>query len=81
MCEKQNLYVNTSLEKENKMAECKKQCEVYSHIVGYFRPVKNSNPGKQEEFRIRKTFKIKEEAKICCLDKQNNSEKKPQQKT
>jgi glucan biosynthesis protein len=37
----------------NIMAECGKQCEVYSRIVGYFRPVQNWNAGKQEEFKDR----------------------------
>jgi len=34
-------------------------CEVYSRIVGYYRPVTNWNLGKQREFRERKTFKLK----------------------
>jgi len=28
--------------------------EVYSRVVGYFRPINQWNPGKQEEFRERK---------------------------
>jgi anaerobic ribonucleoside-triphosphate reductase len=32
--------------------------EVFSRIVGYIRPIKNWNPGKQEEFKDRRTFKI-----------------------
>ena len=32
-------------------------CEVYSRVVGYYRPVKNWNKGKREEFRDRVTFK------------------------
>lgn len=35
---------------------CEKECEVYSRIVGYFRPVKNWNIGKQEEFKFRTVF-------------------------
>ena len=35
------------------MAKCEKQCEVYSRIVGYYRPVQNWNIGKQEEFKDR----------------------------
>jgi len=31
-------------------------CEVYSRIVGYFRPVKQWNLGKKEEFWERATF-------------------------
>ena len=37
---------------------CGLPCEVYSRVVGYFRPVQNWNPGKKEEFRERKTFNI-----------------------
>jgi len=35
---------------------CRKECEVYSRVVGYFRPVQNWNVGKQEEFRQRAGF-------------------------
>ena len=33
------------------------ECEVYSRIVGYLRPVTQWNEGKREEFKNRKTFK------------------------
>jgi hypothetical protein len=32
------------------------RCEVYSRIVGYFRPVENWNIGKTQEFSERVTF-------------------------
>jgi len=35
---------------------CGSRCEVYSRIVGYFRPVDQWNDGKQAEFNIRETF-------------------------
>jgi len=35
---------------------CGKPCEVYSRIVGYFRPVSAWNEGKKAEFELRKTF-------------------------
>ncbi len=35
---------------------CQDPCEVYSRVVGYLRPVDQWNDGKQEEFRLRKTF-------------------------
>ncbi len=35
---------------------CGTQCEVYSRVVGYLRPVDQWNDGKQAEFAIRKTF-------------------------
>jgi anaerobic ribonucleoside-triphosphate reductase len=34
-------------------------CEVYSRVVGYLRPVRQWNFGKQQEFKERKEFKIK----------------------
>ncbi|RLG09327.1 hypothetical protein DRN73_10135 [Candidatus Pacearchaeota archaeon] len=33
-------------------------CEIYSRVVGYFRPVSNWNIGKQQEFKERKTIKL-----------------------
>uniref|UniRef100_A0A7V6CE18 Uncharacterized protein n=1 Tax=Thermodesulfobacterium geofontis TaxID=1295609 RepID=A0A7V6CE18_9BACT len=39
-------------------------CEVYSRVVGYFRPIQNWNLGKQQEFRERKTVKIDSYMKI-----------------
>jgi anaerobic ribonucleoside-triphosphate reductase len=38
------------------MTECGKRCEVFSRVVGYFRPVNRWNEGKQEEFRDRVAF-------------------------
>ena len=35
---------------------CGAECEVYSRVVGYLRPVDQWNEGKQAEFIIRKTF-------------------------
>lgn len=32
---------------------CGKKCDVYSRVVGYYRPVQLWNEGKQEEFRQR----------------------------
>jgi ribonucleoside-triphosphate reductase (formate) len=40
------------------MEECAKKCEVYSRIVGYFRPVANWNIGKKEEFKDRLEFDL-----------------------
>ena len=37
----------------------KQPCEVYTRIVGYLRPVSQFNFGKQQEFKERKTFKIR----------------------
>jgi ribonucleoside-triphosphate reductase len=35
--------------------------EIYSRVVGYMRPVSQWNPGKQEEFENRVTYKIPED--------------------
>ena len=35
--------------------------EVYSRVVGYFRPVNQWNKGKQEEFAERREYKISKE--------------------
>lgn len=39
-------------------AVCGQETEVYSRVVGYLRPVKQWNNGKQAEFAIRKTFSL-----------------------
>jgi len=36
--------------------QCGKKAEVYSRVVGYFRPVSNWNEGKQEEFKQRQEY-------------------------
>ena len=36
---------------------CNQETEIYSRVVGYLRPVKQWNPGKQAEFGMRKTYK------------------------
>ena len=41
------------------MAKCGRKTEIYSRIVGYFRPVSDWNKGKKEEFKDRKVFKVK----------------------
>ncbi|NLG85661.1 MAG: ribonucleoside triphosphate reductase, partial [Firmicutes bacterium] len=37
---------------------CGADTEVWSRVVGYYRPVKNWNRGKQEEFKERSTFVV-----------------------
>ena len=43
---------------QEKCPHCGRECEVYSRVVGYLRPVSQWNAGKQEEFKMRKTFRI-----------------------
>jgi ribonucleoside-triphosphate reductase len=40
------------------MKKCKEKTEVYSRVVGFFRPVQEWNKGKKEEFKDRKAYKI-----------------------
>jgi anaerobic ribonucleoside-triphosphate reductase len=35
---------------------CGREADVYSRVVGYYRPVGNWNAGKQEEFRLRRKY-------------------------
>ncbi len=44
--------------KTEKCLKCGKECEVYSRIVGYLRPVNQWNNGKKEEFNLRATYKL-----------------------
>ncbi len=44
-------------------------CEVYSRVVGYFRPVQNWNMGKQQEFKERKTVKLDSLIKLKAVAK------------
>ncbi|MCR5636774.1 MAG: ribonucleoside triphosphate reductase [Clostridiales bacterium] len=59
---------------------CGKETEVYSRITGYYRPVKNWNNGKSQEYKERKTYNIatsvlthngpKNEACVCETPKE-----------
>ena len=42
-----------------KCPECQKECEVYTRIVGYFRPVQQWNDGKREEYEDRLEYSEK----------------------
>lgn len=50
--------------------KCDEKTEVYSRIVGYFRPVQNWNQGKKQEFADRKEYVVdkalgKKELTVC----------------
>ena len=54
---------------------CGAETEVYSRITGYYRPVKNWNPGKLQEFADRNTYKkIDEKTDPVKVDKGNRTE-------
>jgi anaerobic ribonucleoside-triphosphate reductase len=44
--------------KQERCSICNEETEVYARVVGYLRPVKQWNNGKQAEFGMRKTFKM-----------------------
>ena len=50
---------------------CGEECEVYSRVVGFIRPVKQWNKGKKAEFKNRKTYNVaqklerKSEKEVC----------------
>lgn len=46
--------------------KCSDDCEVFSRVVGYIRPVKQWNEGKKAEFAARKNF-IVEDSKVASL--------------
>jgi ribonucleoside-triphosphate reductase len=41
------------------MAKCGRKTEIYSRVVGYFRPVQDWNEGKKQEFKDRKNYQVK----------------------
>jgi len=41
-----------------KCPKCNGKTDIYSRIVGYYRPIRSWNPSKKEEFKRRKHFKI-----------------------
>ncbi|MCK5023050.1 MAG: hypothetical protein KAS04_02660 [Candidatus Aenigmarchaeota archaeon] len=54
------------IESKENLADKRTKCEVYSRIVGYYRPVNQWNDGKQAEFTDRKTFvPDKKECESC----------------
>ena len=68
-------YINGE---EYKCPKCGKETEVYSRITGYYRPVKNWNVGKSEEFKNRKVYDIEnshlkgEVKQMALFDKYEN---------
>ena len=41
-----------------KCPDCGKDTEVYSRVVGYYRPIQNWNDGKQQEYKERIQFNL-----------------------
>lgn len=49
------------------MREKKMPVEVYSRVVGYFRPVNQWNKGKQQEFNDRKEYAVENLKEEACV--------------
>ncbi len=54
---------------------CSEEAEVYARIVGYYRPVKNWNPGKKSEYTERQVFLSDESGKEVVAEKDLTQEK------
>jgi|GEM_PF-428132 len=48
-----------------------RNCEVYSRVVGYLRPIQQWNKGKQLEYKERKEYKPK--SSTCCSNCNDNN--------
>ena len=51
--------------------DCGEQTEVYSRITGYYRPVRNWNAGKTEEYKERKVYAIDEQRAVHGKKEEN----------
>ena len=61
-----------------KCPKCGADTEVYSRITGYYRPVKNWNAGKTQEFKDRKTYSIEEmKSPVSTVEEIKKEEKAP----
>jgi len=45
---------------------CKRECEVFSRVAGYLRPVKQWNPGKRQEFSMRTMVRFADSLERCA---------------
>lgn len=56
----EQLFAQNQTNKHVQPSALRVPCEVYSRVVGYLRPVQNWNIGKQQEFKERCNFRIRE---------------------
>lgn len=56
------------------MNQCKERVEVYSRVVGFFRPVQDWNKGKKEEFGDRKEYEITDKTRFLFTHTQKELE-------
>ena len=57
---------------------CGKPAEIYSRITGYYRPVKNWNDGKSQEFKDRVTYTVDGSFNEVCKTESKKKSKKDQ---
>ncbi len=55
-------YINGEV---SKCPECGEETEIYSRITGYYRPVKNWNDGKAQEYKKRKSYIVNDSVSVC----------------
>lgn len=53
----------------DKCPKCGAEMEIYSRITGYYRPLKNWNDGKAQEFKARKVYNVD----ACCGSDESDS--------
>ncbi len=49
-----------TVEIKEEKKHCKEKTEIYSRVVGFFRPILQWNPGMREQYRKRKNYNISE---------------------
>lgn len=64
----------------NKCPKCGTETEVYSRITGYYRPVKNWNDGKSQEYKCRKLYDINASHEINRKDSECANKKETKKK-
>jgi ribonucleoside-triphosphate reductase len=57
--------------------DCGDECEIFSRIVGYFRPVSNWNKGKKQEFVERTTYSQPQASNLLEINNQVNQVEEP----
>ena len=63
---------------QEKCPICGEPAEIYSRITGYYRPVKNWNDGKSQEFKDRVTYTVDGSFNEVCKTKSKKKSKKEQ---
>ncbi|MDR2458542.1 MAG: anaerobic ribonucleoside-triphosphate reductase [Holosporales bacterium] len=56
-----------NIDEKNLGDEERTVCEVWTRVMGYYRPIAAFNKGKRSEYKDRKCFK-----EVCCCDKSSS---------